>query len=187
MTFPPQPPVFAIQDSDLVWQPIADYGNAPGQYWMPWLRDPGSLTQLLKARSNQQFSVQVLNEAWQSQLPGQLRREFGPVAEDHEFWSRQVLLKGRGVPWVMAHTLIPKHSLQGKLQQLLELSNQPLGEFLFSQPGLIRAGLEITPAGESGWGRRSVFILHSKPIMVAEFFLPALLDDVPETKDASAS
>ncbi len=183
MTSPPSVPVLSIQDSDLCWKPIADYGDEPGAQWLPWLRDPGSLTRILKARSGGEFAVQVLNEAWVTIADGGLRQQFGPVAAEHPFWSRQVILQGRHEPWVMAHTLIPQHSLQGKLEQLLALSNQPLGEFLFSQPGLSRAGLEVTPGGEGSWGRRSLFQLHSKPIMVAEFFLPALL----ASADASAT
>lgn len=76
----------------------------------------------------------------------------------------------------MAHTLVPEHSLFSPLKQVLELNTKPLGEYLFSHPDLIRTGLDITSYKGDSWARRSLFFLHSKPVMVAEFFLPALFE-----------
>lgn len=95
---------------------------------------------------------------------------------DHKFWSRKVVLVGNNTPWVLAHTLIPEFSLTGPLKRVLELNEKPLGEYLFSHPDLIRSGIDITPTADNTWGRRSLFYLFEKPIMVAEFFLPAILD-----------
>jgi chorismate-pyruvate lyase len=36
--------------------------------------------------------------------------------------------------------------------------------------------MNITNFAENSWGRRSLFYLFKKPVMVAEFFLPAILD-----------
>lgn len=89
-------------------------------------------------------------------------------------WSRKVVLLGRGQPWVTAHTLVPASSLRGSLRRLRYLDEQPLGQFLFRQPSLRRGQLELAPTGE-GWGRRSLFYVEGKPLLVAEFFLPALI------------
>jgi chorismate--pyruvate lyase len=59
---------------------------------------------------------------------------------------------------------------------VLELNEKPLGEYLFSHPDLIRSSIDITPTAGDSWGRRSLFYLFEKPIMVAEFFLPTILD-----------
>lgn len=75
----------------------------------------------------------------------------------------------------MAHTLVPKHSLFSPLKEVLELNTRPLGEYLFSHPDLVRTGMEISPYRSGIWGRRSLFFLFNKPIMVAEFFLPQLI------------
>ena len=102
---------------------------------------------------------------------------------------RQVLLLCGKQPWVYARTVIPVSSLRGKLQQLTGLGTRPLGGVLFADPGMRRGTVELAeifpgqavfaaatahtrhqPA--SIWGRRSVFWLSSKPLLVSEIFLP---------------
>ncbi|MEX0965552.1 MAG: chorismate lyase, partial [Pseudohongiellaceae bacterium] len=144
--------------------------------WRRWLFDTGSLTQLLKHKSAGNFRVEVSSQQWQSLPKAAHRSCFGPLSVEHRFWSRKVVLLGNNSPWVLAHTLIPEFSLRSPLKRVLELNEQPLGEYLFSHPDLIRSGIDITPFADDSWGRRSLFYLYKKPIMVAEFFLPALLD-----------
>jgi chorismate--pyruvate lyase len=102
---------------------------------------------------------------------------------------RQVLLLCGRQPWVYARTVIPVSSLRGKLQRLTCLGTRPLGEVLFADPGMRRGVVELAeilpgqavfaaatvhtrhqPA--SIWGRRSVFWLSGKPLLVSEVFLP---------------
>ncbi len=147
----------------------------PGSEWQKWLYDTGSLTQLLIKKSDGQFRVELVKEEWIRVGSSELRSRFGPVSATQRFWSRKVVLLGKDTPWVMAHTLIPEHSLQSPLRQVLELQSRPLGEYLFSHPDLIRTDMDITPFVDGCWGRRSLFYLFRKPIMVAEFFLPELL------------
>jgi len=66
--------------------------------------------------------------------------------------------------------------MEGPLKRLRRLNERPLGEFLFRDPYLLRSQLEIVREGEI-WGRRSLFISHHHPLLVAEFFLPALLEE----------
>ena len=100
-------------------------------------------------------------------------------------WSRKVILLGQGEPWVMAHSLVPQASLSGPLRWLPKLENRPLGAFLFRHKQLHRGVMELAPVRDC-WGRRSVFTLHGRSLLVAEFFLPALIrhagagHDVPE-------
>mgnify|MGYP003700851235 FL=1 len=141
-----------------------------------WLAAPGSLTRLLKLASDNDFQVQVQAEAWEVIANSALRRQFGPLAPEHRFWSRRVILLGRGEPWVQAHTLMPEHSLMSPLKQVLDLGSRPLGEFLFEHPDLLRSQYEVAQHSARTWGRRSLFLLFEKPIMVAELFLPALME-----------
>lgn len=71
------------------------------------------------------------------------------------------------------------------------LGNRPLGAVLFADPGVVRgvtqysqllpgqelfesavAGLSIRPG--SLWGRRTLFYLAAKPLLVNEIFLPGI-------------
>lgn len=78
-----------------------------------------------------------------------------------------------------AHTLIPEHSFESPLQEVLSLNVKPLGEYLFNQPNLIRTEMDVTAGNSDTWGRRSLFYLFGKPILVAEFFLPGLIVSSP--------
>ena len=164
-----------ISAADLDWHSEGQRESEPSEEWRRWLFDPGSLTQSLIEKSDGDFAVQLLSEQWQTVEEPRTRSCFGPLKEDHRFWSRKVLLRGGGEPWVLAHTLIPQYSLFSPLKRVLELNEKPLGEYLFSHPDLIRSGMDITPFAADSWGRRSLFYLFQKPVMVAEFFLPTIL------------
>ena len=109
---------------------------------------------------------------------------------------RQVLLLCDGNPWVYARTVIPVTSLRGKLQRLAGLGTRPLGGVLFADPGMRRGGVELAeilpgqavyaaatahmrqrPAAI--WGRRSVFRIAGKPLLVSEIFLSNFPADRP--------
>ncbi len=141
--------------------------------------DPGSLTQRLKDMSQGDFNVQVVAEGWAQRSTPSLLQCFHPHVTRQRMWSRKVLLRSGETPWVAAHTLIPMSSMVGALKQLRSLRDRPLGEFLFQDPQLQRLQLEITQC-EDLWGRRSLFFLRHQPILVAEFFLPALLREDAE-------
>ena len=165
-----------ISNSNLDWHSEGERRSLPTDAWRRWLFDRSSLTKLLIQKSAGDFRVEIHGQEW-LQLPNPAVRScFGPLAAEHKFWSRKVVLFGDNTPWVLAHTLIPEFSLTGPLRRVLELNAKPLGEYLFSHPDLIRSGIDITPIAGDSWGRRSLFYLFEKPIMVAEFFLPAILD-----------
>lgn len=165
-----------ISDSSLDWHSKGERQSHPSGAWQRWLFDSSSLTKLLIRKSAGNFRVEVRGEEWLLLPDSTVRACFGPLAAGHRFWSRKVVLVGNNTPWVLAHTLIPEFSLTGPLKRVLELNEKPLGEYLFSHPDLIRSGIELTPFAGNSWGRRSLFYLFEKPIMVAEFFLPALMD-----------
>jgi len=164
-----------INDADLCWETLEHCQCLPPDAYLTWLTDPGSLTQALIQKSAGEFAVRVHEEQWTSVNDSQLLAQFGPLDCSHRFWSRKVSLLGHGVPWVHAHTLIPEHSIEGSLAEILELNDRPLGEYLFAQADLLRSSLEITAFQGQGWGRRSLFFVGGKPVIVAEFFLPQLV------------
>ncbi len=167
-------PVVDVSEPQLFWSRGEDI-DWPDQHTKGWLCGQGSLTALLKQASQDRFAVKVLDEHEQAIANNSLRGEFGPLAADHLFWSRKVALFGCDQPWVLAHTLMPAHSELSQLREVRELGSRPLGEFLFDHPELRRSHLLFTRHDSGIWGRKSLFFLFGKPIMVAEFFLPELL------------
>ena len=104
---------------------------------------------------------------------------------------REVYLYCGKIRVVYARSIIPLKTLTGRQRQLAHLGERPLGGFLFACPSMQRGQVQLAsiPAGspvhgravqsqdpEAGslWGRRSVFRLEGKPLIVAEIFLPAI-------------
>jgi len=143
--------------------------DEPYRYWVN-LR--GSLTQALRRRSDH-FSVSVLEQEHiiLSQPINGLSTRTGPLA----YFSRKVLLMHGETPWVAAHTLVPETSIQNGLGQLTKLENKPLGELLFSTPGVSKDHLQVCKL-PTGWGRRARYLLNHQPLLVSEFFLPDLIN-----------
>lgn len=170
-------------------QPLESLHESPPADLLPWLLHPGSLTAALKQLSGGDFSVRVLDQSWQ-QPTLEERRTLG-LRDRQRALIREVLLFGRGRPWVYARSVLPIRSLQGKSRYLRSLDSRPLGELLFSEAGIRRGPitlnrLERNPRCElavlegecgSAWGRRSIFWLRDKPLLVAETFLSPFADE----------
>ena len=153
---------------------------------LAWLQNPGSLTAALQHHSRGEFAVTVLAQYWgRADFSEAKALNINPRAE---VLIREVILSGRGQPWVWARSILPRSSLTGSLRKLSKLDNQPLGGWLFKQPNLKRDPLQISRFAPNDsrltasitrdqdlWGRRSVFYVNQKPILVAEVFLPEFL------------
>ena len=156
---------------------------------LSWLTDEGSLTQRLKDYCPNQFSLTVLGEAWVK--PDQSEARLLDIPSSQQVLLRQVHLKCNDNLCVYARSVIPLKTLQGKHRRLQYLGTRPLGEYLFSSPTLQRSRIEwskmkkssalykIAMAGQPPsdypiWGRRSLFLIDKKPLLVSEFFLPVL-------------
>ncbi|WP_275098365.1 chorismate--pyruvate lyase family protein [Sedimenticola hydrogenitrophicus] len=154
-----------------------------------WLRDRGSLTARLKSASPGDFRVNLLRQGWARPLDSERRllgMRRGGIAV-----LREVELLCGGVPWVFARTLIPARSLQGPARRLAMLGERPLGEVLFADPSMRRGVTQMAcllprhalfvsatvhlRQVEAIWGRRTLFHLAGKPLLVNELFLP----DIP--------
>jgi chorismate--pyruvate lyase len=152
-----------------------------------WLLDTASLTLRLQRLCPGKFQVRVLSQAW-----GTPRIDEARVLEmkpGRLAIIRQVQLLCDGQPRVYARTVIPVTSLRGKLQRLAHLGTRPLGGMLFADPGMQRGAVELARISKGQslyqaatrhlrqrpaaiWGRRSVFRLSGRPLLVSEVFLP---------------
>ncbi|MBU2099403.1 MAG: chorismate lyase [Gammaproteobacteria bacterium] len=156
------------------WRPLHQwFPCGPAAVHTDWLQTPGSLTKRLQSISAGTFVVRVISEGWTYRTVAGTGLS-GSAAMKQMMWSRQVVLGGFGENWVAAHSLIPVSSLKGRQRQLIHLGSRPLGGFLFKQPSLQRGDPEICQFN-SVWGRRSLFFLENRPLLVAEFFLPDLI------------
>lgn len=171
----------------LLWQPLPRHAQRPCKAMQDWLLDRGSLTARLLAKSTGQFRVEIVRQV--IGLPSRDECQALGMKRPALALIREVILCGRGEPWVFARSLLPLHSLTGRLRHLRKQGNRPLGAFLFSQPQLARSAIAVArisrdhgyvPDALVGdhllWGRRSVFYLQQKPLLVSEVFLPAFAD-----------
>jgi len=156
-----------------------------------WLFDRGSLTRRLQTASPQNFRVQLVAQGWQRPMLNEAVR-LG-VSPDRMALLRQVYLFCDDRPVVYARTVIPISTLSGAERHLACLGNRPLGAVLFASPNMRRDEVEVAcirsgqriftratqtldSAPVSIWGRRSVFYLSGKPLLVSEVFLPDIAD-----------
>jgi len=147
-----------------------------------WLLDRGSLTERLLEKSGGEFRVQVLRQQWnvarhdEAKLLGIKPRQAASI--------REVILYGKGQPWIYARSILPAKSIDRHLRHLKRLGNKPLGAVLFCDPHMQRGEIEIAlldpkqlpvTIDDRVWGRRSVFFLKHQPLLVSEIFLPAFV------------
>lgn len=178
------------------------FKNAAPKKLQNWLIDRNSLTRLLTCaclKQQEKFRVDVFHEAWEKPLLSESKL-LGMRSNELAF-VRQVHLYCGDTPWVYARTIIPGSTLHGELQKLTNLGSQPLGAVLFANKHISRDTIQIakltrthtifstaimhnplvvtsapTSAVKNIWGRRSVFRVAGKPLLVSEFFLPDLPD-----------
>ena len=158
-----------------------------------WLMNRESLTHALicacTAQSSNNFAVKVFKEDWQKPTPNE-SIALGLKPNSLAF-VRQVHLFCGSQAWVYARTVVPDATLHGELQKLTHLGTQPLGAILFANKHIRRGTIEIAKItnqhklhktalmfsqqkSDAIWGRRSLFRIADKPLMVSEIFLPDL-------------
>ncbi len=180
-----------------LWRPLSQLRRDISPEWLYWLRDVDSLTEHLKRLSRGQFAVELLAHGYAR--PFRVERSALSLGECERALVRQVRLLCCGQAVVFARTVIPVASLSGKYRLLARLGTRPLGELLFSDRTMRRGEVEVAEfpfdhrvfrgltredlAGAmSIWGRRSLFYLMGKPLLVSEFFLPQILKLDVKTK-----
>lgn len=160
--------------------------TVPANLWH-WLVDTESLTRRIMHYCDNGFRVEVINQGWMRPMRNEAARL--QLKQGYFALVRQVYLYCGDVPWVYARTIIPPQTLTGKQRCLAGLKSRSLGATLFADPTMQRDPVEITqltardklfdvatrfskPCPESIWGRRSIFRLSGKPLLVSEIFLP---------------
>lgn len=182
---------FGSHISEPVWRSRDMLLNHAPIEIVPWLFDEGSLTRRILFHCKNKFRVEVLSQKWERPMLNEAFR-LG-VHSEHHALIREVLLYCGDKPWVFARSVLPRKTLTGRRRFLGKLGSRPLGEILFSDPNILRDDLEVAEikkdqrmyncatkslvdAPDSVWGRRSIFYLHKKPLLVNEVFLPSILE-----------
>ena len=165
------------------------FGNTIPEQIAFWLFDDSSLTARILEACDGPFRVEVISQGWQ--VPMLNEAQYLHSKPVRRALVRQVYLYCNDRPWVFARTVIPAATLRGKERHLAHLNDKPLGAVLFAEPSMRRGEVEvaaITPGQRLYdtatqhlveppaciWGRRSLFYLHDKPLLVNEIFLPEI-------------
>ena len=173
-----------------LWRPARRLRRSgiPKKY-LPWLLDQSSLTERIITACPGCFRVRVVSQTRARVLRSEA--EALNMRPGTHAIVRQVQLLCDEVPWVYARTIIPPATLNRRLRRLVRLGSRSLGATLFSDPSMERGEAEVTcltaanelfhtvangssSKPEKIWGRRSVFQLGGKPLLVCEFFLPEI-------------
>ena len=153
---------------------------------LPWLFDASSLTARMVALCGKRFSVRLISQQWQM-LDAE---EASAMALNnvHSALVRQVLLCCDDQPLIYARTVIPVTTLRGARRRYGNMGSRPLGAMLFADRTMQREEVRVAELSatheanqynktdEAVWGRRSVFRVSGKPLLVSEYFLPELLN-----------
>jgi len=154
-----------------------------------WTYEPGSLTQRLRDYYGDAIGVKILLQQWNT--PFLSERRSLKLHENKYSLIREVLLHADGKPLILARTIIPAKTIKVAKSNLAHLGSRPLGEVIFSYPKLERIEMDVTlvdaptwtqPAIEEGhilqpiWGRRTVYSIAQRQMLVSEFFLPGVLE-----------
>ncbi len=151
-----------------------------------WLLDQDSLTQKLQA-SAQSLQVKVRQQVILTDSEDSLSSHF---ASEKKVLVREVFLCCDDLPVVFAQTEIPFSTLTEQQAQLADIGTRSLGSILFKDPSMRRDQIEVAQfplhsavhqlcenlnqdSGFPLWGRRSLFYVNNKPLLVSEVFLPA--------------
>jgi chorismate lyase len=162
---------------DTAWHNASEIALSPRL--APWVMEAASLTARLK-RHCQQFRVQVLQEQ-RAVLPPFLQPLL-PATQQAQV--REVILWCNEQPCVYAQSWLPLDTLN-ILRPLADLGERPLGDYIFQHQDLSRGAIEVAELQlrlpqlaltSSCLARRSVFQLQQLPLLVAEVFLPAIVN-----------
>lgn len=152
-----------------------------------WTYEAGSLTQRLRATYGDSVTVKVLFQGWR--VPFLSERKLLKLPEQLLCLNREVLLHADGKPLILARTIIPAATIK-IASSLAHLGTRPLGEVIFSYSKLERIAMDValtSPANwtqsaltlgnieQPIWGRRTVYAIKHRAMLVSEFFLPEIL------------
>jgi len=151
--------------------------------------ESGSLTRLLQKKCTGRFDISLINESWCKALPDEMR--VLSLRNNENSFVRESYLSCNNEKLVYARTIIPRKTLDRKNQKLTRLGHSPLGEVLFKNKKAHRKNIKYGKISlqdishskitldekipYSLFARQSIFYINSKPLLVIEIFLPALM------------
>ncbi len=158
--------------------------------------DTGSLIKHLEYYSSEKISLTLEAKYWGKPQPDEskiLNLRNGGYA-----LLRETFLTCRNHPWVYARTIIPPQTLLAS-RRLAHWGNKPLGNYLFSDKLTYRGKIEVSELKTSNtpyspiynlaieedstlWGRRSIFYIKHKPLLLTEIFLPKAIKCINSSK-----
>ena len=150
------------------------------------LLEPGSLIKHLEKFSPQEISLSLEAQLWKRPHPDESK--LLDLRSGGYGLLRESFLTCDTHPWVYARTVIPPRTLLGS-RRLAHWGNKPLGYYLFSDKLTYRGKIEIARIKTSNipydpiynlaveednllWGRRSIFYIKNKPLLLIEILLP---------------
>lgn len=149
------------------------------------LLERGSLTRRLVALANGEFRVRLDTLRLRTPHPHESRTLHLRTRESA--LVREVTLLCREQPLVYARSVLPITTLHGRFRRLRHLGTRPLGEFLFTSPGVHRGEMRLVRVAPNHrlhagatermrtlrefWGRESLFYIGGDPLLVTEVFL----------------
>ncbi len=171
---------------ELKWQCLSAENTLPVPLGH-WISHAGSFMERLRRHGVESPQVQLLRQTWQ--LPAlNEKRALGLTTRAYAL-IREVLIYSKGKKWMYARTVFPRKTLTGKQLCLARLKNRSLGSVLFKDPTIQRSSFDVICLSETMpfhhyilqqahiqadqlWARRSQFMLHQKPLLLTEVFLP---------------
>lgn len=154
------------------------------------LRETGSLTKHLEQFCIGELQLELISQSWKRPLQNEANKL--ELRNGEYALVREIYFKCKSVPWVYARSIIPRNTLRGAQRRLAYLGTRSLGSYLFSERTTFRGNMEIaiipkqdklsdlalhnaSDKNEHLWGRRSVFYIKDKPLLVVEIFLPDVI------------
>jgi chorismate--pyruvate lyase len=151
------------------------------------LQEKGSFTQHIKKYCNGELQLELESQTWKKPLLHE-SKELNLRNGEHAL-VREIYFKCDNIPWVYARSIIPRKTLRGAQRRLVYLGTRSLGSYLFSKQTAFRGKIEIATipnhdklyslalknkaeSPKQLWGRRSIFYIKEKPLLVIEIFLP---------------
>ncbi|MFD2191788.1 chorismate--pyruvate lyase family protein [Pistricoccus aurantiacus] len=163
------------------WYPAPAARPSMSPAWWRWISSQDSLTaRLIQAAGDRPFRVRLLAQGMAR--PYRDEALVLGIGLQRLAWCREVALCVDERPWVVARSVAPLSGLRGL--RLDRLGERSLGSWLFQQPDLERGPIEVTHhapsfyAADGCWGRRSVLKHRRLRILVQEFFLDAMADEL---------
>ena len=159
--------------ADFRWRPLERLALPP--VVRDWLADPGSLT----ARLRRHGTFRVAHGGSRILAPNTDEKRLLGDSGRRAALIREVTLLLDDEPVVEARSVLPLASLAGANRGLANMGIRSLGSELYRRPAARRDRVWVrhgdTPGGGGPtWGRQSRFLKRGRPLLVAEYFLPAL-------------